>query len=377
MERLFLVGILTKYDDKVEKIASLEELASLGKTAGGEVVEKILQHREKPHPAFFIGKGKAVELKEIGEQLKIDTFIFDEELTGTQVRNLEEITGRKVIDRTELILDIFAKHAHTRAAKIEVELTQLKYRLSRLTGKGIALSRLGGGIGTRGPGERKLEIDRRRIRKRIQIMEKRLKEVEISKEIQSKQRKPLLRCALVGYTNAGKSTILNQLTHSNVPVEDKLFSTLDSTTRKLVLLPPNNTNSLPPLNILITDTIGFLRKLPHGLISSFKSTLQEAVESDLRLHVIDISHPNWEAHLFTGNQILENLQVGEKPMIYIFNKIDLSPNPLLIEQVKKTYPNSVFISATKKKGLLDLKKVLWLFFSTLYQKRKGCFFPKT
>jgi GTP-binding protein HflX len=358
-ERLFLVGILTKYDDRWEKLDSLEELALLGKTAEGEVVEKILQRRDRIHPSFFIGKGKAQELAKISKELNIDTFVFDEELTGVQIRNLETITGCKVIDRTELILDIFAKHAHTKAAKVEVELTQLKYRLSRLTGKGIALSRLGGGIGTRGPGERKLEIDRRRIRDRIKSMQKKLKAIEVSKNIQASRRKKMLRIALVGYTNAGKSTLMNKLTHSNLLVEDKLFSTLDATTRTLVV-ERKETNS--SLKILITDTIGFLRKLPHGLIASFKSTLQEAVEADLRLHVIDISHPNCESQLLAGNQILEDLGVIGAPMIYVFNKIDINSDSIQLFQ--KRYPDAVFVSALKGKNLHLLKQKILSFFIT-------------
>ena len=353
-EKLFLVGILTKYDERWEKIDSLEELASLGRTADGEIVERILQHRDIINPRFFIGKGKAQELARIAEELKIDTFVLDEELTGIQIRNLEEITGRKVIDRTELILDIFARHARTRTSKIEVELTQLKYRASRLTGKGIALSRLGGGIGTRGPGEMKLEIDRRRIRERIKSLERRLASIEVSKKVQSKRRQNLFRVALVGYTNAGKSTIMNRLTHSNLVVEDKLFSTLDATTRTL------SWSGASDKKILITDTVGFLRKLPHGLITSFKSTLQEAIEADLRLHVIDISHPHYELQLLAGNEILEDLGVMEHPTIYVFNKIDFVRE--LVPALQGKYEDAVFISALKGENLKSLRQRILLFF---------------
>ncbi|MDI6840251.1 MAG: GTPase HflX [bacterium] len=348
-ERLFLIGTLTRNDDRIEKLDSLEELASLSKTAGGEVVEKLLHRLDRINPRFFIGKGKAFELAHIGRELKIDTFVFDEELTGIQVRNLEDITGRKVIDRTELILDIFAKHANTKAANIEVTLTQLQYRLSRLTGKGIALSRLGGGIGTRGPGETKLEVDRRRIRARIDSLKKKLKSIEISKQIQSKRRRNFLRVAIIGYTNAGKSTLMNKLTHSTLVVDDKLFSTLDATTRIFATSAGNK--------ILVTDTVGFLRKLPHGLISSFKSTLQEAIEADLRLHIVDISHPHCELQLLAGNEILEFLGVLDRPTLYVFNKIDKDIS--LISILQRKYNDAVFISALKGDGLSELKSKIF------------------
>lgn len=352
VERLFLIGILTKYDERWEKLDSLGELASLGKTAGGEVIEKFLQRRDRIDPRFFIGKGKAQELSRIASELNIDTFVFDEELTGSQARNLEEVTDRKVIDRTELILDIFAKHAMTRAAKTEVELTQLQYRFSKLTGKGIALSRLGGGIGTRGPGEMKLEIERRRIRERINSLQRKLKAVEMSKEIQAKRRKHFFRIAIVGYTNAGKSTLMNKLTHSNIYADDRLFSTLDATTRVLMGSERKKT--------LITDTVGFIRKLPHGLVSSFKSTLQEAVEADLRLHVVDVSYPHCELQLLAGNEILEDLGVIEKPMLYVFNKIDKDSSYVPILQ--KKYENTVFISALKGDKIDQLKEKIFSYF---------------
>jgi GTP-binding protein HflX len=396
-EKLFLVGVTTKYDERWEKLDSLDELASLGRTAGGEIVEKMLQRREKPHPGFFIGKGKAEELAGIAHELDIDTFVFDEELSGTQIRNLEDITGRKVVDRTELILDIFARRANTKAAKVEVELTQLKYRLSRLTGKGITLSRLGGGIGTRGPGEKKLEMDRRKIRKSIGSLEKKLAAVELSKKIQSSRRKNLFRVALVGYTNAGKSTIMNQLTRSKLLVENKLFSTLDSTTRVLPMtgISPaaglshrlrrpsplaevpkeaGDSQRVPPISastsktyqgsntpqVVLTDTVGFLRKLPHGLITSFRSTLQEAIDADLRLHVVDISHPYCELQLMAGNQILEDLGVAEKPMIYVFNKIDLNND--LVSMFERRYRDAAFISALKKRSVQLLKQKITAFY---------------
>lgn len=354
-ERLFFVGILEKHEEKWEKIDSLDELCSLGKTAGGEVVEKILQRRDRIDPKYFIGKGKAQQLGEIARDLNIDTFCFDCELTPTQVRNLEDTTGRKVIDRTELILDIFAQHARTKAAKIEVELTQLNYRLSRLSGKGITLSRLGGGIGTRGPGEQKLEVDRRRTKERINRLGKSLKKIEISKKIQSKKRKNLFRIALVGYTNTGKSSIMNALTKSNLLVDDKLFSTLDATTR---VLSHQSTGAQEHQNtkILITDTIGFVRRLPHGLITSFKSTLDEAITSDLRLHIIDVSHPHSEIQIQAGNEVLEALGIIDKQTLLVFNKID--KDNMNSRYLKEKYPDAFFTSCVTGKGIEELKSFI-------------------
>jgi len=357
LEKLFLIGTLFHGEDKWEKLDSLEELANLGKTAGGEVVEKLLQRRDKPDSRFFIGKGKVLELKEIANSLNINTFVFDEELTSTQTRNLEDTIDKKVIDRTELILDIFAQHAKTRAAKIEVELTQLSYRLSKLTRKGILLSRLGGGIGTRGPGEMKLEIDRRRIRERIGHLEKKLKSIEISKRIQRKQRASLFKVAIVGYTNAGKSSIMNKLTKANLKVEDKLFSTLDATTRVLII---------PPLKkILLTDTVGFIRRLPHGLISSFHSTLEEAVLADLRLYMVDISHAYMEERIMAGNEILADLGASDKPTLYVFNKIDADNSS--VPSFKLKYPDAVFASCKSGEGIDDLKSKI----ESFYDKRKS------
>ncbi len=346
MERAFLVGVLLPYEEKWEKIDSLNELESLCRTAGAEVVGRTLQRRDRINPAFFIGKGKAEELRKIADELNIDLFVFDDELSPAQVRNLEEVTGRKIIDRTELILDIFAQHAKTRAAKIEVELTQLKYRLTRLTGKGIELSRLGGGIGTRGPGEKKLEVDRRKIKERIRTLQKKLKDIERQREIQSKRRKEVKRIAIVGYTNAGKTTLMNRLTHSNLYTDDKLFATLDATTRRLIL--PDG------IKAVITDTIGFIRRLPHGLISSFHSTLQEAIEADLRLHVIDASHPRVELQIMAGNEILEALGVADKPTLYVFNKIDKDREN--VPYLKRNYPDAVFVSALTGEGIDELKE---------------------
>ena len=354
-EKVLLVGVHFPYEEKWEKIDSLEELKNLSKTAGVIVVEKILQNLQRPNSMSFIGKGKAQELRAISSSLNIDTLIFDEELSPSQVANLESITGRKVIDRTELILDIFAQHAHTKSAQIEVELTQLLYRLSRLTGKGIALSRLGGGIGTRGPGETKLETDRRRIRARVRTLKKELKKIEKAREVQSKRRKGQRRIAIVGYTNAGKTSIMNVLTHAGLKIDNQLFSTLDATTRVFILD--------DGMKYLITDTVGFIRRLPHGLISSFHSTLEEAVIADLRLHVVDVSHPYVELQISAGNEILEALSVAKEQSIYVFNKIDLAQDE--VGYLKRRFPNSVFTSAANGEGIEALKEMIKRFYDGL------------
>jgi len=354
-EKVLLVGVHFPYEEKWEKIDSLEELKNLSKTAGVIVVEKILQNLQRPDSMSFIGKGKAQELRAISSSLDIDTLIFDEELSPSQVANLESITGRKVIDRTELILDIFAQHAHTKGAQIEVELTQLLYRLPRLTGKGIALSRLGGGIGTRGPGETKLEADRRRIMARVRTLKKELKNIEKAKGVQSKRRTGQRRIAIVGYTNAGKTSIMNALTHAGLKTDNQLFSTLDATTRVFV--------SNDGKRYFITDTVGFIRRLPHGLISSFHSTLEEAVIADLRLHVVDVSHPYVELQISAGNGILEALSVAKEPSIYVFNKIDLAQDE--VGYLKRRFPNSVFTSAANGEGIEALKETIKRFYDGL------------
>jgi GTP-binding protein HflX len=352
-EKVLLVGVHFPHEEKWEKIDSLEELKNLSKTAGVIVVESILQNLQRPNSRSFIGKGKAQELEIISSSLGIDTIIFDEELSPSQITNLQSITGRKVIDRTELILDIFAQHAHTKGAQIEVELTQLLYRLPRLTGKGIALSRLGGGIGTRGPGETKLETDRRRIRARIRTLRKELKNIEKAKRVQSKRRKGKRRVAIVGYTNAGKTSIMNAMTHAGLKIDNQLFSTLDATTRVFA--------SDDGMRYLITDTVGFIRRLPHGLVSSFHSTLEEAVIADLRLHVVDVSHPYVELQIGAGNEILKALGVEKKPSIYVFNKIDLAQDE--VGYLKRRFPNSVFTSATNGKGIDALRGMIKGFYN--------------
>ncbi|WP_129721956.1 GTPase HflX [Xylanivirga thermophila] len=325
-ERAILVGI----DVQGMGEALLEELDQLADTAGAEVVFKMVQNRNKPDVATYIGKGKAEELSQAVKSFDAHLIICDDELSPTQIRNLEHITGIRVIDRTSVILDIFAQRAISREGKLQVELAQLKYRLPRLTGKGIELSRLGGGIGTRGPGEKKLETDRRYIRQRIYEIEKELKKVQKRRELARNKRKknmiPVI--ALVGYTNAGKSTLMNILTNSEVLVEDKLFATLDPTARKIVL--PNNQN------VVLVDTVGFINKLPHQLVDAFKATLEEVIFADVLLHIVDMSSPHMLEQIELVNNVLNSLG-AHQPIIMVYNKIDkvnsLIPLPAIKPQV--------------------------------------------
>lgn len=313
-ERVILLGVATQQNDDTEE--SLEELSELARTAGAVAVAKVIQNRECVHPGTYIGKGKIEEVKELLEELSATGVVCDDELTPAQLKNLEAELSAKVIDRTVMILDIFAKRASTREGKIQVELAQLKYRSSRLVGLRSSLSRLGGGIGTRGPGEKKLEMDRRLIRDRISQLNKELSEVKQARETARKQRSrnPVPVAAIVGYTNAGKSTLLNTLTGADVLEEDKLFATLDPTTRSLELESGQQ--------VLLTDTVGFIRKLPHHLIDAFKSTLEEAKYADLILHVVDASSPYADAQMHIVYETLKNLGVKDKPVITVFNKQD-------------------------------------------------------
>ncbi|MCR4656491.1 MAG: GTPase HflX [Lachnospiraceae bacterium] len=315
VERYILVAASTGDCESAE--ASLSELAMLVDTAGGKAVAKTVQSLDRINSATYVGKGKAEELTRLMEEFEADGIVCDDELTPVQIRNLSEITGKKVIDRTILILDIFAAHSRTAEGKLQVEMAQLKYRASHLTGAGQALSRLGGGIGTRGPGEKKLESDRRAIRKRISVLSGELEKLKKSRETARKRRMqsriPVI--AIAGYTNAGKSTLLNRLTSSDVPEEDKLFATLDPTTRSCIL--PGGGK------VLFTDTVGFINKLPHHLIDAFRSTLEEAGFSDMILHVVDASDPECELHMKVVHDTLKELGVLDKPMITVFNKMDI------------------------------------------------------
>ncbi len=299
-----------------EAESSLAELALLTDTAGAEPVELAIQRRAKPDPATFIGKGKAEELRELAEMLDLDVVIFDEELSPAQQRNLEKLFKVDVVDRVALILDIFAQHAHSQAGMLQVELAQLRYRLPRLRGRGVEMSQQGAGIGTRGPGETQLEVDRRRILRRIAKLEHDLVDVARARDTQRKARRraehPLV--ALVGYTNAGKSTLLNRLTGAGVLVEDRLFSTLDATVRRLAL-PGGET-------VLLSDTVGFVRKLPHQLVESFRSTLEEVVDADLLVHIVDASSPEADRQIEAVRKVLRELGAGDIPELLVANKLD-------------------------------------------------------
>ena len=347
-ERVILVAVDTDGSDQAER--SLDELGELAKTAGAEVVGRMIQPRENIHPGTYIGKGKILELKELLWETHGTGIICDDELTSVQMGNLEAELDCKIMDRTLLILDIFAARAVSGEGKIQVELAQLKYRASRLAGLGKSLSRLGGGIGTRGPGEKKLEMDRRLIRERISRLKKELKDVERHRELIRGQRKQsgLKVAALVGYTSAGKSSIENALTQAGVLEDAMLFSTLDTTTRALTL---DNTQE-----ILLTDTVGFIRKLPHHLIEAFKSTLEEAKYADLILHVVDTANPQMDEQMYTVYETLTNLEVKDKPIITVFNKQDLAEEGLIIRDFHADY--TVKISAKKGDGLSELLQTI-------------------
>ena len=314
-ERIIVVGVATSENDDTDK--SLDELIELGQTAGVETVAKVIQNREKIHPGTYIGKGKIEEVRELVIKHKADTVVCDDELTPAQFNNLSQMLDVKVVDRTVMILDIFAKRASTSEGKLQVELAQLRYRASHLIGGRSELSRLGGGIGTRGPGGQQLEMDRRLIKERITQVRKELEQVKRTRELTRKKRQenPIPVVAIVGYTNAGKSTLLNHLTGAGVLSEDKLFATLDPTTRKLV--------SENGEEILFTDTVGFIRKLPHHLIQAFRSTLEEAKYADLILHVVDCSNEDMDSQMYTVYETLKKLEVGDKKIITAFNKIDV------------------------------------------------------
>ncbi|MCI9613623.1 MAG: GTPase HflX [Dorea sp.] len=343
-ERVILVGVSTS--DQDDTWMSLDELKDLADTAGAVTVGRVVQNREQAHPATYIGKGKIEELKDLLWELEATGIICDDELSPVQMKNLQDELNTKVMDRTLVILDIFAARASTSEGKIQVELAQLKYRQSRLTGFGTAMSRLGGGIGTRGPGEKKLEMDRRLIKSRIAQLGRELKDVRRHREItrESRSRNHIPVAAIVGYTNAGKSTLLNELTGVNVLAEDKLFATLDPTTRQRKL--PGGQE------ILLTDTVGFIRKLPHHLIEAFKSTLEEAKYADLILHVADASNPQMDEQMYIVYETLKSLQVTDKPVITVFNKQDKVEDDRIIRDFHADY--TVKISARTGMGIPEL-----------------------
>ncbi|UAB76282.1 GTPase HflX [Mesoflavibacter sp. SCSIO 43206] len=368
LESAVLIGVVTREQDETQSKEYLDELEFLTYTAGGEVKKRFTQKMEMPNPKTFIGTGKMEEVKQFIDDNEIGTAIFDDELSAAQERNISKILGVKVLDRTNLILDIFAQRAQTSYARTQVELAQCEYLLPRLKGMWTHLERQKGGIGMRGPGETEIETDRRIVRDKIALLKAKIKTIDKQMAVQRGNRGKMVRVALVGYTNVGKSTLMNTISKSEVFAENKLFATLDTTVRKVVI------QNLP---FLLTDTVGFIRKLPTQLVESFKSTLDEVREADLLLHVVDISHPNFEEHIASVNKILGEIDSADKPTIMVFNKIDaykaepFDETDLTAERTtdhyslaewKRTWMNRVgednalFISALNKKNLEEFKK---------------------
>ena len=365
-ESAVLIAVVSQYQDEEKTNEYLDELEFLTLTAGGKAVKRFTQKLEKPNPKTFIGGGKLEDVKAYIEQNNIGTAIFDDELSPAQLRNIEKILDCKILDRTNLILDIFAQRAQTSYARTQVELAQCQYLLPRLTRLWTHLSRQKGGIGMRGPGETEIETDRRIVRDKIALLKKKLVTIDKQMAIQRKNRGKLVRVALVGYTNVGKSTLMNVVSKSDVFAENKLFATLDTTVRKVVI------KNIP---FLLTDTVGFIRKLPTQLVESFKSTLDEVREADLLLHVVDISHPNFEDHIASVNKILDEIESAEKPTLLVFNKIDAYTNKTIddddlvteftkehytLDDWKKTWMNQgdncLFISAINKENMEDFRR---------------------
>lgn len=368
-EKAVLVGLISSSQDEKQAREYLDELEFLTDTAGAVVLKKFTQKLDVPNTATFVGSGKLEEIGTFIKAVEADTVIFDDELTPTQLRNIERSLECKVLDRTNLILDIFAKRAKTAHAKTQVELAQYQYLLPRLTRMWTHLERQQGGIGMRGPGETQIETDRRIILDKIALLKEKLKKIDMQKSIQRKNRGKLVRVALVGYTNVGKSTIMNMISKSEVFAENKLFATLDTTVRKVVI------GNLP---FLLADTVGFIRKLPHGLVESFKSTLDEVREADVLLHVVDISHPGFEEQIETVNSTLQEINAGDKPTIFVFNKIDIftytkkdeddlsmrTKENFSLDEWKNSWMAkhnmpALFISAKLKENLEDFKSNLY------------------
>ena len=371
-ERAVLVGIITPGQSDAQTREYLEELEFLVATAGGETIHSFTQRMQRPDRATFVGTGKLEEIKDYIKAEEIDIVVFDDELSPSQLRNIENELQIKILDRSNLILDIFAKRAQTSQAKTQVELAQLQYMLPRLTRLWTHLERQKGGIGMRGPGETQIETDRRIILNKISLLKERLDEIDKQNATQRKNRHQLVRVALVGYTNVGKSTIMNMLSKSEVFAENKLFATLDTTVRKVVI------DNLP---FLLSDTVGFIRKLPHHLVECFKSTLDEVREADILIHVVDISHPNFEDHMNTVNETLKELGAIDKEMITVFNKIDAYQNlekedddPITLADFEHSWmaKNSnpaLFISATKKENLEQFRTLLYDHIKTIHTQR--------
>ena len=370
IENVVLIGIITKHQDNEKAKEYLDELEFLTYTAGGKVKERFIQRIDIPNPKTFIGSGKLNQVKQYIDDYNVQTVIFDDELSPAQLRNIEKILNCKVLDRTNLILDIFAQRAQTSYARTQVELAQCEYLLPRLTRMWTHLERQKGGIGLRGPGETEIETDRRIIRDKISLLKKKLKNIDKQMAVQRKNRGKMVRVALVGYTNVGKSTLMNVVSKSNIFAENKLFATLDTTVRKVVI------KNIP---FLLTDTVGFIRKLPTQLVESFKSTLDEVREADLLLHVVDISHPNFEDHIDSVNIILGEIASANKPTLMVFNKIDafvnenIDEDDLVTKRTKAHYTlqdwektwmnnmkgNCIFISALNKENLDEFKSMVY------------------
>lgn len=378
-EKAILVGLIHQNQKEEQVKEFLDELAFLVETAGGEAIKSFVQRLDKADSRTFVGSGKLIEIKNFVMQEKIDMAIFDDELSPSQIRNLEKALECKILDRNNLILDIFARRARTAHAKTQVELAQYEYLLPRLTRMWTHLERQKGGIGLRGPGEREIETDRRIIRDRIALLKKKLERIDKQKITQRKSREGLVRVALVGYTNVGKSTLMNLLSKSDIFAENKLFATLDTTVRKVVI------RNLP---FLMSDTVGFIRKLPHGLVESFKSTLDEVRESDILLHVIDVSHSDFEEQINVVKETLIDIEAMDKPTICVFNKTDayhyvekepddLTPSAkenISLEELQKSWiakenTPCIFISALKKQNIEELKEILYKQVKKIHMKR--------
>lgn len=368
-EKTILIGLITRFQDEEKSQEYLDELEFLAYTAGGEVLQRFTQKMDTPNPKTFIGSGKMKEVRDFVEEHDVGTAVFDDELSPAQQKNIEKILRCKIIDRTNLILDIFAQRAKTSYARTQVELAQYEYLLPRLAGMWTHLERQRGGIGMRGPGETEIETDRRIVRDRITLLKKKLEKIDKQMEVQRGNRGSLVRVALVGYTNVGKSTLMNSISKSDVFAENKLFATLDTTVRKVVI------GNLP---FLLTDTVGFIRKLPTQLVESFKSTLDEVREADLLLHVVDISHSSFEDHIASVNKILDEIESADKPTIMVFNKIDqykpevIEEDDLITEKTTAHYTlkdwkrtwmnreeNAIFISALNKNNFEEFRKMVY------------------
>ena len=355
-DRVLLVGMMTREMPPQQFQNGLMELARLVETAGGEVLQVLQQRRSRPHPQTVVGEGKVGEIALTAQTVGANLVVFDRDLSPTQVRNLEAQIGVRVVDRTEVILDIFAQRAQTGAGKLQVELAQLEYMMPRLAGRGRTMSRLGGGIGTRGPGETKLETERRAIQRRIARLQKEVTQLQAhrSRLRQQRQHQEIPSLALVGYTNAGKSTLLNVLTNAEVYTADQLFATLDPTTRRLVIANPD---ALEPLQLVLTDTVGFIHELPPSLVDAFRATLEEVTEADALLHVVDLSHPAWQNQIRSVMAILGDMPITPGPILLVFNQIDQADSDTLAI-AQEEFPHAVFISASERLGLETLRQRL-------------------